>query len=331
MKKNNRKFGFLDFITIAVIALLVLASVNTNNFEFPVLDDEIIESTTETIEETTDDSIEDTTKPEISDTDENGLYSPRPDDYYHQLDKAGKEIYTEIYKVAQKGKTTFKFKNIDVKAYEKSVTSAVYAFVFDHPEFFWYNNGHLWIYGLNSFEVELSVDDYWKYSTNKNKYSVELQNKVDEIVAKANKFNTDYEKVKFVHDYIVNNTEYDESALDDIVNGRERSASSLQSATPYGCLVKGKAICSGYSEAFQLLMDELGIECNSVWGDAGGAHQWNVVKVDGDYYFIDCTWDDPIGVDEIQYDYFLINLKELSKTHKPDNTFDYPECTATKY
>ncbi len=327
MRKNSKKFGFLDFISLIAIILLILSNVNTDNVPIP---DDVIESTTEYVDY--DNNTEDLTESTTEDLEEaDGLYSPRPDDYYLQLDRAGKEIYSEIYKAAGEGKTSCKFKNIDVDAYCNSVKSAVYAFVFDHPEYFWFNNGHKYTYGLGNFEVELGVDDYWQYSMNKNKYTDSLQKKVDEIVARANKFDTDYDKIKFVHDYLVNTVEYDYKALEEINSGGTKTTSSKQSATPYGCLVNGKAICSGYSEGFQLIMDELGIECNSVWGDAGGPHQWNVVKLDGDYYFIDCTWDDPKGVNEVQYDYFLINLKEISKTHTPDNTFVYPQCTATKY
>ena len=112
-----------------------------------------------------------------------------------------------------------------------------------------------------------------------------LENVVTQIEQNAG---NDYEKIKMAHDYLIENVEY--------VNGYDGAYSAL-------CL--GKAVCNGYAAAFQLMMEELGIPCFMV-SNSELAHVWNCVYLDGYWYDIDVTWDDPVkGNEEISYHYFL--------------------------
>ena len=126
---------------------------------------------------------------------------------------------------------------------------------------------------------------------------------------------SEYEMVKAIHDYIVNNTQYD---YDRLLNGTVPEVSH----SPLGVLQYGVAVCQGYAYAFELLCDLSGIECDFVGGVAGGGgHAWNQVKVDGKWYNIDVTWDDPIyyfnGVltPYLSYDYFLVSDAVLYQDH----------------
>ena len=126
---------------------------------------------------------------------------------------------------------------------------------------------------------------------------------------------SEYETVKAIHDYIVNNTQYD---YDRLLNGTVPDISH----SPLGVLQYGVAVCQGYAYAFELLCDLSGIECEFVGGVAGGGgHAWNQVKVDGKWYNIDVTWDDPIyyfnGVltPYLSYDYFLVSDAVLYQDH----------------
>ena len=144
----------------------------------------------------------------------------------------------------------------------------------------------------------------------------------------------EYERALFFHDYLVEHTTYDVDSVEDILDKDTDSASR----TAYGCLVEHLAVCSGYAKAFQWLAQRSGLECLRVNGkdledDVG--HEWDCVRLDGDYYYIDPTWDDPVpeeGAPEIlSHDYFCITTEELLRTHKLDEGQDLPECTATKY
>lgn len=108
---------------------------------------------------------------------------------------------------------------------------------------------------------------------------------------------SDYEKVKKVHDYIINRVAYDQT---------------YQKYSAYDALINKSSVCEGYATAAYRLFTELGLESRIITGGAGVnkpiAHAWNIVKVDGQWYNIDLTWDDPItntGEQILTYDFFL--------------------------
>ena len=138
---------------------------------------------------------------------------------------------------------------------------------------------------------------------------------------------TDYEKELAVHDYIINNCEY---AFSDDNDRTEFQA--------YGALVNHKAVCEGYARATALLLRLCGIEANLVSGDAdssgdsGGneaasyvvlpdgkvaeGHMWDQVKIEGNWYNLDTTWDDPISEEPmLTYTYFNVSDEILSNNH----------------
>ena len=124
---------------------------------------------------------------------------------------------------------------------------------------------------------------------------------------------TDRQKVQAVHDWIINNTRYDNANY---------LAGTLpkQSFEIDGVMNSGYAVCSGYAKTFDAFMDLLGIPCDYVTGYAhGGRHAWNRVFIDGQYLYVDTTWDDPVswdGRDILCYDYFLIPYSQMSLDHR---------------
>ena len=137
------------------------------------------------------------------------------------------------------------------------------------------------------------------------------KNKAKSVVSQIIKSNmSDYDCVKAIHDYVVKNVNYD-------VNGISTGAvndTSHPSHTAESALCNGLAVCDGYAQAFELLCAEAGIYAYMMYGEGtnpgGGveSHAWNVVKIDGEWYQIDCTWDDPTGMSEdyISYENFLL-------------------------
>ncbi len=135
----------------------------------------------------------------------------------------------------------------------------------------------------------------------------------------------DYMKVKIIHDYIINNCSY---ARDYDTN------KDPDNYTAYGALVKGKAVCQGYTQAAHILLDLCGIENFTISGSSKSeAHTWNAVRLGEDYYHIDITWDDPLtydGVDMLIYDYYNIDDNKLSEDHTW-NREKYKQCTGSFY
>lgn len=117
----------------------------------------------------------------------------------------------------------------------------------------------------------------------------------------------DYEKLKYFHDYIILNCETD---TDD-----------PYADTVYGALVKGKALCEGYAKAFSYLCNLAGIENVIVTGVTDVPHMWNMVKLGGNWYHVDVTWDDPNDKlhedypDIILYQYFMVTDSVIRNNH----------------
>lgn len=122
------------------------------------------------------------------------------------------------------------------------------------------------------------------------------------------------EKIKAVHDWFIRNVKYDYS------NYLKGTVPKL-SHTAEGALIRGVAVCDGYSRGFQKVMQKLGIPCQMVIGSyQGGGHAWNRVKVDGKWRHIDVTFDDPIinGKNTNKkpyYTYFLKTDEQMRKDH----------------
>lgn len=158
------------------------------------------------------------------------------------------------------------------------------------------------------------------------------QDRVKDIIDKLIKQGmSDYEKEVALHDYLLKNAEYDKRLYDG--NMPE------ESYTDYGVLVKGTGVCDSYAKAMYRLLNSAGIETLYVTGDAIDGrntipHAWNIVKLDGEYYNLDATWNDPIVYNKpqgiIRYTYFNITDEKLSKDHIWDRS-KYPECTSEKY
>jgi hypothetical protein len=105
---------------------------------------------------------------------------------------------------------------------------------------------------------------------------------------------SDYEKELAIHDWIIDWADYDEESLSNSPNAKP----DPDNDNPYGTIYGKKAICAGFTTTFQLFMDMLGVECISVKGyynRNGEDHAWNMVRIDGEWYCVDVTWDDPIG------------------------------------
>lgn len=128
----------------------------------------------------------------------------------------------------------------------------------------------------------------------------------------------DFEKVKAVHDWMVLNIAYDEENYD-----KGYDMIPEESFYVEGAMNKGIAVCNGYAETFKAFMNIQGLECSVIAGDGlGGYHGWNKVKLDGEYYYIDVTWDDPddfydddYGPGYVEYDYYLTKDPTFGGTH----------------
>ncbi len=144
----------------------------------------------------------------------------------------------------------------------------------------------------------------------------EIQNKVDELSQNLiNENLSDEENMKSVHDYIINNSKYDsERADNNIIN--------YMSDTAYGPLFEGYALCSGYTDAFELFLEKMHIKSYKV---SSNNHIWNAVNLNNKWYNVDLTWDDPVTSDHsnlLEHDYFMINTRTLLSKENTQHDFN---------
>lgn len=131
---------------------------------------------------------------------------------------------------------------------------------------------------------------------------------------------SDLDKIKAVHDYIINHTVYDEERANEIKNNIE-SNEIHSSNTAFGPLFTGKAICGGYTDTMALFLDKMGLPNIKV---SSKNHIWNAVYLNGKWLHLDLTWDDPVvinGPNTLTYNYYLLTSEELS--NKADNQHSY--------
>lgn len=218
-----------------------------------------------------------------------------------------KELYNEILENLGRLKDKMPLKK-DASVYEKVLkTIRIENLAYPHVTKYWteYNGG--------TFEVEVT---YRMTADEISSMNMAAEKAAKEIVSQLTPDMDDYEKLKFFHDYLVLNCETDRNyAFADTI---------------YGALVEKKALCEGYSKAFAYLCNLAGIENAIVTGETYVAHMWNIVKLGGNWYHVDVTWDKPEDQlrkaypDVILYQYFMVTDSVISNTHIIDETLFSP-------
>ena len=201
------------------------------------------------------------------------------------------------------------------------VFAAIREIVLNEPEILFYKSCTYRSDGFLTFKYS-KPKDFIKKSQE------ELQKKANDIISSIIKPNmTDFEKELAIHDHIINNCKYD-------IENFEAGTIPPESHSAYGALIEGTAVCEGYAKAMKLLMDRAGVDSLVVTGQSKTQlHAWNLVKIDGDYYHVDSTWDDPVSENRkqtLQHTYFNLNDEEISVDHYWE-IIDYPSCYSTKY
>lgn len=244
-------------------------------------------------------------------TGENYGFDTRYYPYFGMLNENEQKLYKQIY--ANANELVEKFKpTINISVDEvKNTFEALYN---DHPELFWLNTSYSYKYTESRKCVQVILN-YNDTANNLKENTKIFDDTVNNIINKAKKYKTNYEREKYVHDYLVDNIKYD------------KNATMNQSA--YSALINKKTICAGYARAFQYIMIKLEIPTYYVVGISNVNHAWNMVLLDDGYYNVDLTWDNS---DLSRYKYFNKTDTDFSKTHKRTGlSINLPKCVSTKY
>lgn len=245
---------------------------------------------------------------------------------YSRLNEKGQEVYRTICDLLAYGEYEIYIKGIS----EEEMKIIYHAVLDDHPEFFWLTGGISWTELLFSDTIIL-YPEFWDYEKDINECATELETALDEIISQANMYTSLYGKVLFVHDFLTENVKYDDETYELILDD-PYTIENYQYSSAYGTLVEHKAICGGYSTAFQLIMQRLGIQCGIATGDD---HEWNFLRLEDEYYYMDITWDCPDSDNgetyAKSYEFFCITEDELLSSHEFDEDQLLPECNGKKY
>lgn len=282
---------------------------------------------------------------------------------YSQLGENGKIIYEKLYENKENLKTgtyTIQFGNTfyDILSQEngsdklqEEYQTAIEAFTYDNPDVFY----------IDVTKMYINIETIQKiFST---KYNVYINSAKDptylldgfaskeqidqcesQVIAVKNQIlnqiagKNDIEKMRYIHDYLVDTIEYDQTF-------GEKNIYNI-----YGALVSKTCVCEGYAKASQYLLNEAGLENIIITGTATNSdgktenHAWNYVNIDEKWYAIDTTWDDPIIVGEgkltntIRYRYFLKGSSTMNKNHfistkftSGGQDFEFPKLSITDY
>lgn len=195
---------------------------------------------------------------------------------------------------------------------------ALAAFDRDHSEVFWLSPK-----SFSSSSVTFEISSPWTADGLSSLIS-QVDSKAQELAnAAKSKSNEPLLQVKYVHDWLVNNNTYNTAAAG---SASYSSNSPWEAVSALGLSSDGP-VCEGYARAFKLVCDKLNIHCVLVSGQGnGGDHMWNYVQLDGIWYFIDVTWDDPSNVEMLSFEHFLLGG---SSKHVNNSQFIHSESSGT--
>jgi len=179
----------------------------------------------------------------------------------------------------------------------------------------------------DSGEITLKVK-YLYQKEEINKINIEVDNIIKSLVKDTDE---DYDKIKAIHDYIIENTKYDTN------NDKE-----IKSYNAYGALFNKLATCNGYTDLMAIFLSKMGYDNYKIatthkTDNNSAGHVWNAVKIKDEWLHLDLTWDDPVssdGKDYLYHKYFLITTDELitadSNITSEDHNFDRSIYTELK-
>ncbi|MDE6591687.1 MAG: hypothetical protein K2K57_01305 [Oscillospiraceae bacterium] len=238
---------------------------------------------------------------------------------YYSLDEADKSLYDRVVTALLNHESRLTFTVSDNITFEKFFD--MYQLIYNDEYRLFYISNQIEYYTDRSTGLLGGVMLQYTYNANQTEQmKAEINARCDEILSPVTPEMSDYEIVKLIHDSIIKGCTYIES---DNMN------------TVYGCMVEGEALCQGYSRSFMYLCSEAGLVSYGVFGEANGPHMWNIAEMDGEYYHVDCTWDDPDRAerpDSVSYDYFGVTDERINELRDTEEyTYDIPAASGRKY
>lgn len=237
--------------------------------------------------------------------------------YRDQLKPEEQKIYDTIYYHLSKRDDSY-----GVEAKDKDTLFQLYEYVLaDHPEIFW-EDGSSVSYTESTIGNQTTFEIYANQQFSDDMvqtYEKQLNDITEPILKNVQQMDSDYEKVKYIYDYVIDHTTYQEN--------------SIHNQTILSVFLYQSSVCAGYAKSIQYLLQKAGIPCTYLWGGttySNEDHAWNMVSMDGDYYYLDATnGDSEKQIDKRwRYSFFSMNSRQMLHLYKPIP--DYIETNAVK-
>lgn len=249
---------------------------------------------------------------------------------YDRLDAERQQWYRDMYRILTGMEKDGELSDTGIEAVGEEGIDGVFQCVMnDHPELFYVEGYTYTLYSYGSqiarigFEGTYSMDE-----TEREERTRRIEAVAQECLSHLKADASDYTKVKYVYDYVILNTEYDRHAEDN------QNICSV--------FLGRRSVCQGYAKAVQYLLSGLDIPCVLVNGQVHGgeSHAWNLVQIDGAWYYLDATWGDAsyqiteedavntASLPTVNYDYLCVTTEQLLKTHRIEGVVPLPECTS---
>ena len=227
--------------------------------------------------------------------------------YYNHMNKAQQAAYHSILSGVKNLADEFQIPALE----GEELYNVFFQMRLDHPEIFWVSS-----YKYRYYKDSPNLIFIPEYLFDKKKiceHQKAMTARVEKLIRPAQKL-SEWEKEKYVHDFICENIRYD----------KLKKSYSHEIIGPLG---QGVGVCEGIAKAVKVLLDALGVWCviaicgNNPEKGIKYRHTWNIVKIGGTYYHLDVTFDNTLGKDretsEIRYDYFNLDDSQIFRDHEP--------------
>lgn len=205
------------------------------------------------------------------------------------------------------------------------ITYVAYMFRYMNPQYYFINVSLYQGGNSSGWYAAFGVYSAFQNGTARSTATQSVKNQVDTWKNTVNSLSSEAEKVKMIHDLIVQKVDYNTD-----IYGNSFNEDTAYTQSVYSVFCMDKTVCAGYAQAFEMMCNGVGVDCIAVTSDD---HEWNKVRINDSWYNVDCTWADQSTID---YEYFErsdavydADLASYASSHAEESYWNeyLPACT----